>query len=97
LKEDLMNSPPPDLLSWAFWFKDSASVRDLLLALVAPVAFITAGAALRQASIAGKRHTEQTNADRERRITDSFIKAVELLNRVQFETRSTNLPKSPKR
>src|SRR3954447_4173083 len=34
---------------WLFWFQDSASVRDLLLALAAPVAFITAGAALRQA------------------------------------------------
>jgi Pentapeptide repeats (8 copies) len=82
-----MDSPPPDLLNWAFWFKDSASVRDLLVALAAPGAVITAAAALRQASIASKRHVEQTNADRERRISDSFIKAIELLGSNKLESR----------
>jgi hypothetical protein len=72
---------------WLFLSENSAIVRDLLLALAAPVAFITAGAALRQASIAGKRHLEQTNADRERRITDSFTKAVELLGKPELEVR----------
>jgi uncharacterized protein YjbI with pentapeptide repeats len=64
---------------WSFWSENRESLRDLLLALAAPVAFITAGAALLQARIAANRHVEQTKADRERRITDSFIKAVELL------------------
>jgi hypothetical protein len=66
--------PPPDLWSWAFWFKDSASVRDLLVALAAPVAFLTAGAALLQTWIAARRHVAQTKADRERRITDNFTR-----------------------
>jgi len=82
-----MDSPPPDLLSWDFWVQNSATVRDLLLALAAPVAFFTAGAALRQVSIARERHDEQTNADRERRITDSFTKAIELLGSKEIEVR----------
>jgi hypothetical protein len=36
-------------------------------------------AALRQAATASERHQEQTNADRQRRITESFSKAVEQL------------------
>jgi hypothetical protein len=72
---------------WLFWSENRDNVRDLLFALAAPVALITAGAALRQASIAGKRHVEQTNADRERRITDSFTKAVELLGKPELEVR----------
>src|SRR4051794_5075889 len=64
---------------WLFLSENSAIVRDLLVGVAALAAFVTAGAALRQASIARERHAEQTNADRERRIADSFTKAVELL------------------
>lgn len=72
---------------WLFWSENRDNVRDLLLAFAAPVAVITAGAAFTQAWIAGKRHAEQTNADRERRITDSFTKAAELLGNPEPEVR----------
>jgi uncharacterized protein YjbI with pentapeptide repeats len=64
---------------WLFLSENSAIVRDLLVGLTALVAFITARAAISQASTARNRHDKQTEADRERRITDSFTKAVELL------------------
>src|SRR4051812_34454325 len=107
-----MNSPPPDFLDWAFWIKNSASVRDLLVSLVAVIGIpfliwrefsthCTAKAALsqskaaaeqvkiatRQAEIAAGRHEQQTKADRDRRITDSFAKAVELLGSGKLEAR----------
>jgi Protein of unknown function (DUF2934)/Pentapeptide repeats (8 copies) len=44
-------------------------------------------AALRQAATAGERHQEQTNADRQRRITESFAKAVEQLGSDKLEVR----------
>jgi uncharacterized protein YjbI with pentapeptide repeats len=43
--------------------------------------------AARQAEIASLRHEKQTQSDRERRITDSFAKAVELLGSDKFEAR----------
>jgi hypothetical protein len=43
-------------------------------------AALLAWAALRQAATASERHQEQTNADRQRRITESFSKAVEQLS-----------------
>jgi hypothetical protein len=43
--------------------------------------------ATRQAEIAAKRHEQQTKADRDRRITDSFAKAVELLGSDKLEGR----------
>jgi uncharacterized protein YjbI with pentapeptide repeats len=46
-----------------------------------------ATAALWQAGTARKRHAEQTTADRERRITESFAKAVELLGSDKIEAR----------
>src|SRR3954470_12198696 len=86
-----MNSPPPDLLSWAFWFKDSASVRDLLVSLGAviglPLLIWREITGHRTANIAAERHQKQTDADRERRITDSFTKAVELLGKPEREVR----------
>jgi uncharacterized protein YjbI with pentapeptide repeats len=126
-----MNPPLPDYLNWAFWFKDSASVRDLLVSLVAMIIipflvwreFLihrTAKAALRdtvsdlqflthrtakaalgqlesvaeqvkigalQAEIDAGRREQQTNTDRDRRITDSFAKAVELLGSDKLEAR----------
>src|SRR5690349_5878609 len=42
---------------------------------------------LRQAATASKRHQEQTNADRQRRITESFSKAVEQLGNDKLELR----------
>ena len=44
-------------------------------------------AAVRQAATASKRHTEQTRADRQRRITESFSKAVEQLGSDKIEVR----------
>jgi hypothetical protein len=93
-----MNSPPPDFLDWAFWIKDSASVRDLLISIVAVIGipfliwrdFSThriAKAAVRQADTAAERHGMQTQADQDRRITDNFIKAVELLGSDKLEAR----------
>jgi pentapeptide repeat protein len=45
------------------------------------------GLALRQAETASERHQEQTNADRQRRITESFSKAVEQLGSDKLEVR----------
>jgi hypothetical protein len=91
LKEDLMNSPPPDFLDWAFWIKDSASVRDLLVSLGAviglPLLIWRERTGHRTANTAAERHKKQTEADRERRITDSFTKAVELLGKPELEVR----------
>jgi hypothetical protein len=91
LKEDLMNSPPPDFLDWAFWIKDSASVRDLLVSLGAviglPLLFWREITGHRTANIAAERHEKQTEADQNRRITDSFAKAVELLGSDKLEVR----------
>jgi uncharacterized protein YjbI with pentapeptide repeats len=50
-------------------------------------AALLAWAALRQASTASDRHQEQTNADRQRRITESFSKAVEQLGSDKLEVR----------
>jgi uncharacterized protein YjbI with pentapeptide repeats len=44
-------------------------------------------AALRQAATASERHQEQTNADRQRRITESFSKAIEQLGSDKLEVR----------
>ena len=48
---------------------------------------LVAGAAFRQADIASRRHEEQTRADRARRITDTFSKAVEQLANDKVEVR----------
>jgi hypothetical protein len=54
-------------------------------------AFIAGGllawAAIRQAAIANRRHNAQTDADRQRRITESFSKAVEHLGSEKIEMR----------
>ena len=50
-------------------------------------AALLAWAALRQAATASERHQEQTNADRQRRITESFSKAVEQLGSDKLEVR----------
>jgi hypothetical protein len=48
---------------------------------------VAAWAALRQAGIAARRHYAQTEADRQRRITESFSKAVEQLGSDRIEVR----------
>ena len=45
------------------------------------------GAALQQAATAQRRHKEQTDADRQRRITESFSKATEQLGSDKIEVR----------
>jgi hypothetical protein len=51
------------------------------------VGWLVARAALRQAEIARERHAEQTKADQQRRITESFGKAVEHLADSKMEAR----------
>jgi hypothetical protein len=91
LKEAMMDSSPPDFLDWAFWVKDSASMRDLLVSLGAviglPLLIWREITGHRTANIAAERHEKQTEADRERRITDNFTKAVELLGKSELEVR----------
>jgi hypothetical protein len=88
----------PELRDPKVWFKDSASIRDLLVSIAAigGIPFLIwrewnthriASAARRQAEIAEQRHQKQTEADAERRITDVFGKAVELLGKEELETR----------
>jgi uncharacterized protein YjbI with pentapeptide repeats len=84
---------------WTFWSKDNReTIRDLalIIAAIAGVPFViwreysthrAAKAAERQAETAAERHLRQTEADRERRITDSFTKAVELLGKPELEVR----------
>ena len=50
-------------------------------------ALLLIGTALQQAATARRRHVEQTNADRQRRITESFSKAVEQLASDKIEVR----------
>jgi len=78
----------------SFWAKYSESLYHLAL-IVAGVIGIpllisrtcsanrSARAALEQAKTAAERHDEQTRADRERRIIESFAKAVEQLGQRQ--------------
>jgi uncharacterized protein YjbI with pentapeptide repeats len=61
---------------------------DLINPAIGFLAALTlAWAALKQAVTAGKRHSEQTNADRQRRITESFSKAIEQLGSDKPEVR----------
>jgi hypothetical protein len=80
---------------WKWWsFKEpkDQAFTHLHADLVVPLAtFVGAAAlafaALAQAQIARKRHYEQTNADRQRRITESFSKAVDQLASDKLEAR----------
>src|SRR4051795_10630245 len=90
-EEAMTGSSTPDFLDWDFWFKDSASVRDLLVSLGAviglPLLIWRERTGHRTANTAAERHKKQTEADRDRRITDSFTKAVELLGKPELEVR----------
>jgi Pentapeptide repeats (8 copies) len=97
--------PSPDWLSWAFWAKDPASIRDLVITIAALIgipfviwrewlhhrqtkaALHQAEIARQQAATAQLRHEAQVEADRERRITDNFTRAVEQLGSDKLATR----------
>src|SRR5512134_177997 len=79
-----MACPPPDWLSWAML---SCVRQDVAPIATFVGAAIVAWAALAQARTARRRHEEQTKADRDRRITESFAKAVEQLGSDKLETR----------
>jgi hypothetical protein len=89
-------------MSWSWlsapwdWYSAEAVVNGAIsyphAALVNPVAAgigaaLLIWAALRQAAIAARRHHAQTEADRQRRITESFSKAVEQLGSDKIEVR----------
>src|SRR4051794_8791217 len=76
---------------WWFWSENRDALRDLGLTLTAviglPLLIWRERTGHRTANIAAERHEKQTEADRERRITDSFTKAVELLGSDKLEAR----------
>lgn len=83
---------PPDWFSWEFWAKDIAPIAAgavglLLLAIRTRAVNRSANAAQEQARTAADRHEQQTIADRDRRITESFAKAVEQLGDDRLEAR----------
>ena len=63
------------------------AIRTRAVDRTARAALEQAKTAADQAETAAKRHEEQTSADRERRITESFAKAVEQLGSDTLETR----------
>lgn len=95
----------PEWWTWAFWTRDPAGIRDLVLIVGGFFGFLLllwrtvsvhrqtnaaleqSRAALQQAETAARRHEGQADADRERRITDSFTRAVEQLGSDKLETR----------
>ena len=83
-------------IAWEWYSAEAVSQTGAVThphaALINPVgAFIGAAllawAALKQAATASRRHNEQTNADRQRRITESFSKAIEQLGSDRLEER----------
>lgn len=81
-----------DWSSWEFWAKDIAPIAGgaaglLLLAIRTRAVNRSAKAAVDQAETAAERHEQQTAADRERRITESFAKAIEQLGNDKLEVR----------
>lgn len=71
-------------LSWE-WYKANIPNLTPIGALIG--GGLLAWAAVRQAGIANRRHNAQTDADRQRRITESFSKAVEHLGSDKIEMR----------
>jgi uncharacterized protein YjbI with pentapeptide repeats len=76
---------------WIFWSDNRESLSSLILVIGSIVGVIfliwREFTAHRQANTAEKRHTAQTEADKERRITDNFTKAIELLGKPEIEVR----------
>jgi hypothetical protein len=58
--------------AWHWYAAESVGIVDPVAAGIGAVLLI--GAALQQAATARRRHKEQTDADRQRRITESFSK-----------------------
>jgi uncharacterized protein YjbI with pentapeptide repeats len=69
------------------WAKYSADRENITPIATFVGAAIAAYAVLRQAAIASRRHYAQTEADRQRRIVESFSKAVEQLGGDKLEVR----------
>src|SRR5512132_2244120 len=78
---------PPSQVDWSSWATWSCLREDIAPIATFVGAAIVAFAALAQARTARRRHQEQTAADRERRIMESFAKAVEQLGSDKLETR----------
>jgi membrane protein implicated in regulation of membrane protease activity len=76
----------PRVVFWAFGIGIALAFLVFSGATAAGAALL-AWTALRQAETASERHQEQTNADRQRRITESFAKAVEQLGSDKLEVR----------
>ena len=72
--------------SW-IWGKYHANREDLTPIATLVGGGIAAWVALRQVRIAADRHAAQTEADRQRRITESFSKAIEQLGSDKLEVR----------
>src|SRR3954465_11308549 len=68
-----------------FWTKYSWTTYSAHRAAIAPLLTLAAGVAV--AGVALLRHFAQTNADRQRRITESFSKAIEQLGSDKVEVR----------
>ena len=88
----------PEWWTWAFWCRDPQGIRDLVFTVgaIVGIPFLVwrewlnhrqTRAALGQAGTAQDRHKAQVDADRERRITDNFTRAVEHLGHDKLETR----------
>jgi hypothetical protein len=74
------------------WYSANAIVINPIGTFVGAVAAFATAAALAWAGVqnartAARRHEEQTNADRQRRITESFSKATEQLASEKIESR----------
>jgi hypothetical protein len=85
---------PSLFVRWSAWEKYKANSAHItpLLALVAPfLTLIAAGAVawatLRQVDIAQERNQDQSNADLQRRITETITKAVEQLGSDKLQVR----------
>lgn len=78
---------PPPIIDWSSWATWSCLREDIAPILTFVGAAIVAWAALAQARTARRRHEEQTKADLERRITETFAKAIEQLGSENLATR----------
>jgi hypothetical protein len=76
---------------WFWWVSNRQDIVPLATLLGGLVGlcllYIRTSAADRTAKTAADRHAEQTQADRERRITESFAKAIEQLGNGKLEIR----------
>ena len=77
--------------AWHWYLTNASAINPIVTSVGAVGAFVSALAlalaGLRNARTAARRHEEQTNADRLRRITESFSKAVEQLASEKIEVR----------